>query len=275
MRYVIIDCGSVGLELARRWAEAGHEVVGTAQDPAQLPRLEAVCTEAVLLPHDDGAGIQQVVAEADGAVLSTRLPFLYTGSVRERITAYRRSMITAVRAAATVQRRLVLFSSIVVYGDGGAGEGAVTEQTPVTTSLDPAAQSFGSVERMVLESPQAAVLRLPEAIVGHPEDPDPATFVREMYQQSGSKLPLDGAALVHAVDYRDAAAAVAFVVARRLTGVFNVVPDEVAPPTAEVSLNAVAAELGLPQFSFTGEITAPRRPVSSAKLRAAGFTFTH
>jgi len=121
----------------------------------------------------------------------------------------------------------VLFSSIGVYGDGEPGEEPVTERTPVTTSLDPAAQSFAAVERMVLESPEAAVLRLPETVIGAG---DPA------------------AGPTHAIDYRDAAAAVAFVMEHRLAGIFNAVPD-----------GAVA----------------PIRPVSSAKLRAAGFSFTH
>jgi nucleoside-diphosphate-sugar epimerase len=275
VRYVIVDCGSIGLELARRWTEAGHEVVGTTPEPARLPRLRAVCADAVMLAHDDGDRVREVVAEADAAVLATRPRFVHTLSPRERVTAYRRSMIGAVRAAASVQRRLVLFSSIVVYGDGGAGDEPVTERTPVTTSLDPAAQSFSAVERMVLESRESAVLRLPETVVGHPDDPDPAATLRSMYETLGSALPFDADALVYTIDYRDAAAAAAFVVEGRLAGVFNVVPDAVVPPTAETLIGKLAADGGMPPFTFTGQLKAPIRPVSSARLRAAGFTFPH
>jgi nucleoside-diphosphate-sugar epimerase len=273
VRYVIVDCGSVGLELARRWTDAGHQVVGTSPDPAQLSRIGAVCTEALLLSHGDGDRIREVVADAESAVLAARPRFLYTQSPRERVTAYRRSMISVVRAAASIQRRVVLFSSIVVYGDGGPGDGPVTEQTPVTTSLDPAAQSFAAVERIVLESPQATVLRLPEAVIGHPDDPDAVAVLRAMHQEVGGALPFDAAALIHVIDYRDAAAAVAFAVEHHLTGVYNVVPDTVMPPTAEAFIGKLAADAGLPPFTFAGELTAPTRPVSSAKLRAAGFTF--
>jgi nucleoside-diphosphate-sugar epimerase len=180
-----------------------------------------------------------------------------------------------VRSAASAQRRLVLFSSIAVYGDGGSGEGPVTEHTPVTTSLDPAALSFTAVERMVLESPEAAVLRLPEAVVGHPDVPAAGAVLAGAHGELGGALPWDAGALIHTIDYRDVAAAVTFVVAERLTGIFNVVPDAVAAPTAEAFVGKLAAEAGLAPFTFTGELVAPKRPISSARLRAAGFAFTH
>jgi nucleoside-diphosphate-sugar epimerase len=225
VRYVIVDCGPIGQELARRWTGAGHQVLGTTPDPAEVPRIAAACTDVMVLSHGDSDLIREVAGGADGAVLATRPRFRNTEPVRERITSYRQHMINVVRAAAGLQRRLVLFSSIAVYGDVGPGEGPVTERTPVTTSLDPAAQSFAAVERMVLESPEAAVLRLPETVIG-PGDP--------------------AAGSAHAIDYRDAAAAADFVMAHRLAGIYNAVPDPAEPI----------------------------RKVSSAKLRAAGFRFT-
>jgi nucleoside-diphosphate-sugar epimerase len=225
VRYVIVDCGPVGQELARRWTAAGNRVLGTTADPAELARVAAVCTEAIVLSHAEADRIREVAADADGTVLATRPRLLGTQPPRERVTAYRQHMISVVRAASAVQRRLVLFSSIAVYGGGGPAAGPVTEATPVTRSLDPAAQSFAAVERMVLEWPEAAVLRFPETVTG---PGDPAT------------------GQTHAIDYRDAAAAAAFVMERGLAGVYNAVPEP-ASPTA--------------------------RPVSSAKLRAAGFSF--
>jgi nucleoside-diphosphate-sugar epimerase len=269
VRYVIVDCGPIGQELARRWTAAGHEVLGTTPDPAELSGIGAVCTEAMVLAHGDADRIREVVADADGAVLATRPRLLDARPTRERVTAYRQSMISVVRAAAGLQRRLVLFSSIAVYGDGGDDPGPVTERTPVTTSLDPAAQSFAAVERMVLESPEATVLRFPDAVTGHPDDSHPTAIL----QAAGGVLPFDSAALIHSIDYRDAAAA--FVMDHKLVGVFNAVPDAVTPPTAAVFLGTLAADAGLPPFRFTGEVPAPTRPVSSAKLRAAGFAFAH
>lgn len=275
MRYVIVDCGPIGLELARRWVEAGHEVVGTTPEPSELTAVAEVCTDAVCLTPDDASAIRQVVADADAAVLATRPPMRYTGSARERTATYRRSMLATVRAAVTGQRRLVLFSSVAVYGDGGTGEGPVTERTSLSTSLDPAPQSFGAVERMVLQSPHSTVLRLAELVVGLSDEPDPATAVEQLRSQFGEQLPFDPAALVHTIDYRDVAAAVRFVVDRELTGVFNLVADGSRPATVGDLLNGLAAAAGRGPFTFTGELTSPRRPVSSEKLRQAGFAFSY
>ncbi|HLU32821.1 MAG TPA: NAD-dependent epimerase/dehydratase family protein [Natronosporangium sp.] len=273
MRYVIVDCGSVGLELARQWIQQGHQVTGTTPDPELVGRIEAVGADAVLLDHGDGDGVREVVRDADGAVLATRPPPQFTRPVREQVVTYRKTMIGAVRAAASVQRRLVLFSSIAVYGDGGPGDGPVTEETPVTTALDPAAQSFAAVERMVRQSREATVLRLPELVTGHPDEPDPATLLRRLRDEVGEELPFDDSALVHTIDYRDAAAAVAFVWEQGLAGVYNAVPDHVPPPTVAAFLGKLAADAGLPPFSFAGGHPTLRRPVSSARLRGAGFRF--
>jgi nucleoside-diphosphate-sugar epimerase len=265
MRYVIVDCGPVGLELARRWRAAGHHVLGTTPHPARLPELAAVCAEAVLLDHEDPDRVREVVRHADGVVLATRPLLPFATPVRERVTAYRRSMIGVVRAAASVQRRLVLFSSIAVYGDGATGIGPITEQTPITTALDPAAQCFAAVERTAREAREAVVLRLPEEVVGHPD------HVRDL----PATVPFRPAALFHTIDYRDLAAVVVHVMALRLTGVFNVVPDTAAPLPAAAYLGELAAKAGLPPPTFTGELAGPVRPVSSATLRATGFRFTH
>lgn len=269
MRYVIVDCGSTGLELARQWGEAGHEVVGTTPDPARLPGIGAVCAEAVELAHDDAERTRQLAADADAVVLAAR-PALLTRSPRERVIAFR-SMVTVVRAAASAQHRLVLFSSIVVYGDGSAAaDGTVTEETPVTTSLDPAGQGYAAVERVVRQGRAGVALRLPEVSRGFSPE-----LLRQWRDVAGGTLPYHGAALTYAIDPRDAAAAVAFAVERELTGVYNVVPDEVVPPDLETYLGKLAAEAGLPPFTLTGELSSPTRPVSSAKLRAAGFAFQH
>jgi nucleoside-diphosphate-sugar epimerase len=273
MRYIIVDCGAIGLELARRWGQAGQHVIGTTPDPARLPEIAAVCAEAVELSHDDAARTRELAADADGVVLAVRPALEYTRSPRERVIAIR-SMIGVVRAAASVQRRLVLFSSLAVYGDAAGdsdgGAGPVTERAPVTTSLDPAGQGFAAVERVVLQTRRGAVLRLPDtAPVSSPD------LLRRLREQIGDSLPYDGAALAHMIDPRDAAAAVAFVVAQELIGVYNVVPDEVVPPRLDAYLGKLAAEAGLPPFTLTGALKAPNRPVSSAKLRAAGFEFRH
>jgi hypothetical protein len=59
------------------------------------------------------------------------------------------------------------------------------------------------------------------------------------------------------------------VVRRGLTGAYNVVSDAVVPPTNREMLDAQ----GWPPLVHRGEIATPAVPVSSAKLRGAGFEF--
>jgi hypothetical protein len=47
------------------------------------------------------------------------------------------------------------------------------------------------------------------------------------------------------------------------------------PPTFEVAHGQITEALGLPPITFLTEMKTPTRPITSAKLRAAGFAFTH
>jgi hypothetical protein len=95
--------------------------------------------------------------------------------------------------------------------------------------------------------------------------PQPST--REWFHQ------LDGDALIYRIDYRDAAATLDFVVTHYLTGPWNAVPDSTAPPTSREFFARLTAEAGYPDLTCRGEIATPTVPITSARLRAAGFTF--
>lgn len=247
MRYVIIGCGTVGTELARRWVTAGHEVLGTTTNVDRVPLLKEVCTEVAVLRGGDPEKVRDAVLGADAAVVAVSPPPDALADRRRRATAYREILVGTARAVAGARRRVVLLSSTLVYGDGGPGDGPVDEETLRTFDLEPAAQAHATAERVVMEVPSGTVLRLPLA----------RTMPAEVCSAD---------ALAYRIDYRDAAAAAEFVVAADLTGLYNVVPDATVPPTYG-SL--------LPDVAFRNEIKTPTRPISSAKLRAAGFAFAY
>ncbi|HET6214518.1 MAG TPA: hypothetical protein VFE14_16750, partial [Micromonosporaceae bacterium] len=191
---------------------------------------------------------------------------------RDRLVEYRHALLGTVRTAARANRRLVFLSSMVVYGDGGPGTEPIDERTPATTELEPAAQAFGAAERVVLESPHSTVLRLPD-VVGHPSDLDDTALLSFAHEHFGGAVPFSADALLYRVDYRDAAAAAAFVVDSGLTGVYNAVPDAVVPQRTGTAFDKLAADAGLPPLEFRGDVKTPTRPISSARLRSAGFSF--
>jgi nucleoside-diphosphate-sugar epimerase len=246
MQYAIIGCGSIGMDLARRWVSAGHEVIGTTTAPDRVPRLKEVCTEVVVLRGTDEAKVRDAVREARAVVVAVNPKVDAAMSRRERLAEYRDTLVGTVRTVVGAHRRVVLLSSTLVYGSADQGDGPVDEETLRTLDFEPAAQAYAAAERMVMEVPTGTVVRLPVEY-DQPEAMDPA-------------------ALAYGVDPRDAAAAAQFVVDRDLTGLYNAVPDDTVPPTyAEV----------LPGVSFQNQIKAPTRPISSAKLRGAGFSFQY
>ncbi len=59
MRYVVIGCGNVGMELARRWTARGHEVVGTTTSPERVGELREVCSDVAVLRGADEAAVAE------------------------------------------------------------------------------------------------------------------------------------------------------------------------------------------------------------------------
>jgi nucleoside-diphosphate-sugar epimerase len=261
------------MEMARRWTADGHEVIGTTTSPGRLDEVASVCKEAVLLTGVDAARITETVAGADAVTLAINPRIASAANRRDRTAQYRTALIQSTRNVVAVHQRVLFFSSIAVYGDGGPGDGPIDERSPLTIDLEPTAQIFGAAERVIRESPAGVVLRLPW-VSGHARSTGFAELVRLAHQQTGGALPVEPEGLLPAIDYRDAAAAGIFAIEHELVGVFNAVPDAVPAPPAGVALNRTADELGLPRPTFTGELKLPRRPVSSAKLRAAGFAFS-
>jgi hypothetical protein len=232
MRYAIIGCGAIGMDLARRWVSAGHDVVGTTTTAERVPRLKEVCTEVAVLRGSETDRVREAVRDAAAVVVAVKPK-----------GEYRDTLVGTVRTVVGAHRRVVLLSSTLVYGSAEDGDGPVDEETLRTLDFAPAAQAYAAAERMVMEVPTGTVLRLPVEC-DRPEAMDPA-------------------ALAYVVDYRDAAAAAQFVVDRNLTGLYNAVPDDTVPPPYR--------EL-FPEVAFRSQIKTPTRPISSAKLRDAGFT---
>ncbi|GAB2834694.1 hypothetical protein GCM10022221_36990 [Actinocorallia aurea] len=272
MRYVIIGCGNVGMELARRWTSAGHSVVGTTTTETRVAELSEVCTEVAVLRGSDRPAVERAVEGADAVVLTVSPRLSRSFDAAQRVAEYADTLTASAATAAAVHPRVLFTSSVSVYG---AGEGdLVTEETPVTSEDDASPREFANGERAVLASPGGSAVRIPD-VYGHPRDIDYPSRVKMAHEMLGGSVPFSADSLLYRIDYRDAAAALAFVVENGLTGLYNAVPDAVVPPTNEAAFGAICAEHGWPALSFRGEIKTPKVPVSSAKLRAAGFSFSH
>ncbi|WP_165966452.1 NAD-dependent epimerase/dehydratase family protein [Actinomadura sp. 7K507] len=272
MRYLIIGCGHIGTELARRWTSAGHQVTGTTTSPGRVEKLREICTDAAVLRGADLDAVTRAAEGADAIVLTVSPRLQRSFDAAQRVAEYADTLTASARTAVTAHPRVVFTSSSSVYG---AGEGAlIDEETPTTTDSDASPRNFVAAEQAVLASPRGAVVRIPD-VYGHPDDIDYPTRVKFAHDVLGGSVPFSADALLYRVDYRDAAAAIDFVVTQGLTGVYNAVPDETVPPTNAAAFAEICAAAGLPGLTYRGEIRTPSVPVTSAKLRAAGFAFSH
>ncbi|MGI5183253.1 NAD-binding protein [Dactylosporangium sp. CA-152071] len=272
MRYVVIGCGNVGMELAGRWSAAGHHVVGTTTSQRRVAEVGAVCADVVVLRGSDEGAVRRATRDADAVVLTVSPRVSRGFDARERVAEYADTLTASAATAARVHPRVVFTSSVSVYG---AGEGAVVdEESPLTVSDDASPRNFIAAERAVLGGDNGAVVRIPD-VYGHPRDLDYPSRVRMAHELLGGSVPFAPDALLYRIDYRDAAAALDLVVSAGLAGVYNAVPDAVLPPTNREAFGAICAAEGRPDLTYRSEIWTPVVPVSSAKLRAEGFAFTY
>jgi len=247
-------------------------VTGTTTTPQRRPELEAICDQVAVLHGRDVDAMASVIAGADAVVLTVSPRVNRAFDPVQRIREYADTLTATAHTAAGLHPRVVFTSSVSVYG---AGVGAsVDETTPTTDDEDASPRNFIRAERVVLTLPRGAVVRIPD-VYGHPRDIDYPTRIRFAHSRLGGSVPFAADALFYRLDYRDAAAAIAHVVAHELTGAYNAVPDAVIPPTNAEAFGAICAAEGLPELVFRGEIKTPTVPVSSAKLRAHGFRFAH
>lgn len=272
MRYTIIGCGHVGLELARRWTAAGHAVTGTTTTPGRVPELLEACTEAAVLRGADREAVTRAVEGADAVVLTVSPRLSKAFDATSRVAEYADTLVATAQVAVSAHPRVVFTSSGSVYG---AGTGPlIDESAPTTDDPDASPRSFVAAEQAVLAAPGGAVLRIPD-VYGHPGDLDYPARVRFAHERLGGSVPFAADALLYRIDYRDAAAALDFLVTEGLTGVFNAYPDAVTPPRNAEAFAAICAAAGLPELTYRAEIRLPEAPVSSARLRALGFRFAH
>ncbi|MET7394520.1 NAD-dependent epimerase/dehydratase family protein [Dactylosporangium sp. NPDC005572] len=271
MRYLIVGCGNVGMELGRRWTAAGHRVTGTTTSPGRVAEVGAVCSDVAVLRGSDADAMARAARDVDAVVLTVSPRISKAFDAADRVQEYADTLTASATVAAGVHPRVVFTSSVSVYG---AGEGAtVAESSPLTRDDDASPRNFIAAEKAVLAA-GGAVVRIPD-VYGHPRDLDYPARVRLAHELLGGSVPFDGDALLYRIDYRDAAAALDFVVTNGLTGVYNAVPDATVPPTNRDVFSRICADEGWPDLTYRGEIKTPVVPISSQRLRGEGFAFTH
>ncbi|OYR58540.1 SDR family oxidoreductase [Halorubrum halodurans] len=154
MRVVIVGCGYVGTELARRLAARDHDVAGVRRSDAGLETVGAIGegVEAVRADATD-PGSLAALPDADAVVFAASSGGRGAEAAREVYVDGLRNVIEEYGGRSRTPDRLVYTSSTGVYGDHGGAW--VDESTPIEPTTAKT-RVLAEAERVAIEGAAAA-----------------------------------------------------------------------------------------------------------------------
>jgi uncharacterized protein (TIGR01777 family) len=273
--------GLVGTELSRQLGAAGHTVVRLVRRPARS--ITEVRWDPATLNLDPAAfdGIDAVV-NLSGASIG-RLPWTkaYRRQIMESRVQATRTLTDAMRRAATPPAVLVNGSAVGFYGNR-PGEELTEDSAPGTDFLATVVTAWEAEARLAPAATRVVMVRT-GLVLAKGGALKPLMPIVKL----GLGGPLGrGTQTWPWVSLHDEAAAILHLLTSELDGPVNIAGP--APATANTVIRAVAAALHrpfivpVPEFVLTLALQDAARQllladqrVSSAKLQADGFTFTH
>lgn len=276
MRVLVLGVGLVGRELATGLVADGHQVVGTTTTPEKLAKLSELCTEVVVLQGDDRDAVAAAADGCDAIAVCAGPSADRSMTAEERAATYRSVLVNTAESvvAAPGDQQIVALSSLSVYGDAADGLDAVDEDAPTTDADDPSPANFLAMEATYRQHAGGRTCILRCADIYGADDPPIEAKVGMAHDLLGGSVPFSADALFYRVHVRDVARAIRFAIDHGLSGTFNLTHAE-TPPTNSSLFDRISERLGKPPLDYRDEIVAPAAPISTERLRAAGFTLAH
>ena len=269
-KVLILGLGHVGKALAQKLRQDGVRVVGTTTTPAKRDDLREFADEVHVLRGSDSQAVADVAADCDAIVVTVAPNVRQARNREEREATYHDALVASCQSAVSAHQRVIFLSSFSVYGDGGEGDQAIDENTPVSNVEEPSARYYSQAEQLVLGAAQGAVLRLPD-IYGAPGDMSFAQRVKLAHEIMGGKGPFSADALLYIIHFQDVVLATYHALSEGLKGIYNVCVNESLPRTNAEVFDTLAEREGVPKLEFLGQIKAPTRKISADKLYATGW----
>jgi len=254
----ILGCGWLGLPLAISWLAGQYTVKGSATsfDKASLLASHGIKPSIIDLKDVSESKLKDFL-QASVLVVSvpprtrTQVPGIYMQQIQK--------LANIIQQVDTLEH-VIYTSSTSVYKDG---QGVVREEDVYDLS-QASNQELFEVEQLFLMIPhkKVSVLRLAGLTGG----------TRMLARHFAGKQDLRGGAQpVNLVHVEDAVGAIKFVVAKGLSGTFNVCAP--AHPTKKDFYTQLSLRFGLEKPSFNAEEVANGKTVDSTKLSRNGYTY--
>lgn len=268
MNVAIIGCGYVGKPVAQCWQEQGLIVTATTTRTERISELHPVANQVVVLRGTDRERLREslsgqtcvLVSVAGGRQHGYEETYLKTAET-----------LAAVLPQVGTVAQLIYTSSFSVYGDHG-GEW-VTETTP-TKPASASAEVLAQTEQVLLATAnpglKVCVLRL-GGIYG------PGRELARIYGRwAGTTRPGAGAEWSNWIHLDDIVGAIEFARQTGLSGIYNLVQDEIVPVRELVERVCRASGLAPVAWDASQPSDRPYNVrVSNQKLKTAGYRFSH
>lgn len=259
----IIGCGYVGKEVARLWQQQGLTVTATTTSPERVEELQAVADQVQVLKGTDPGALQrclleqQVVLVCVGSKRGANYGDTYLGTAKTLAQVLPNTQV----------QQLIYTSTYSVYGQHHGA--VVTEETPVQPATANG-EVIAETERTLLGLSGACVLRL-GGIYG------PGRTLARIYgRAAGQTRPGSGGEWANWIHRSDIVGAIEYVRSHSLSGIYNLVQDEIPTVKALISEVCDRHNLAPVQWDPTQPSARPyNAKVSNAKLKAAGYRFVH
>lgn len=274
MKILILGMGHVGKALGSRLRGKGHRVIGTTTTPAKADILKAFADEVVVLKGHESEKVAAAATGVDLIVVTVAPNVRNTRTPEERHQHYRQTLVETCSSAATSCENVIFLSSFSVYGDGGEGQEAITEDTPTSNHEEPSSLYYQQAEQKVLSRAGGCVLRFPD-MYGAPGDMSFPERVKLAHSYFGGKALFGADALLYAIHFEDVVSAVEHAIDHNLQGIFNVCDNERTPATNARVFDAICDQEGLSRLEFLNQIKAPNRRISAEKIYQSGYRVAH
>ncbi|MBW4483288.1 MAG: SDR family oxidoreductase [Tildeniella torsiva UHER 1998/13D] len=268
MKAAILGCGYVGQAVAHLWKSQGIYVTATTTSADRVSDLQTVANAVQVVHGSDADGIAALLQNQD-----TLLICVGAGRQASYEEIYLNTAKTVVSALAQAPslKQIIFTSSYSVYGNyGGAW---VREGDPVKPATDNA-RIMAETEQTLLgaSTPErnVCIFRL-GGIYG------PGRELAKIYSRAaGTTRPGSGHEGSNWIHLDDIVGAIAHAQTHALSGLYNLVQDEI--PTVRELIDRVcqANQLEPVQWDPSQPSARPYNVrVSNQKLKAAGYTFRH
>lgn len=268
MKAAILGCGYVGKAVARLWSSQGIKVTATTTSPDRVDELRKIAATVQVVNGSDAEGIASLLTSQD-----TLLICVGAGRQANYEETYLNTAKTVVGALAQAPnlKQIIFTSTYSVYGNY---EGTwVREDDPAKPATDNG-RIMAETEKTLLKAAtperNVCIFRL-GGIYG------PGRELAKIYSRAaGQTRPGSGHEASNWVHLDDIVGAIAHAQTHHLSGLYNLVQDEI--PTVRELIDRVCTANHLKPVQWDPSQPSARPynvRVSNQKLKAAGYQFQH